>query len=204
MPGVVEKTLSFYQTYVPASNIMEVFSNNGVHVWPTIGYGGPCWYYGSPYIGNCGYDTAGAILQFMYGSLFAKTNFNNSNLFPFDQAKYADVWQAGLSSRGWVYAPYECRNNPIRCRLHVNFHGCEQDYSVVGSTYVTETGYGDWAESNNIVVLFPQTVVGSINTEGCWDFGGFTGSDFALKTGLQLAAINSMALNYTDIVQSLE
>ena len=32
LPGIVQKTLEFYQTYVPAANIMQVFGNNGAHV----------------------------------------------------------------------------------------------------------------------------------------------------------------------------
>lgn len=204
MPGVVAKTLQFYETYVPSVQIMQVFGNDGAHVWPTIGYGGPCWYYGPPYIGNCNYDAAGGILQFLYGSLYAKTSFNNSNLFSFDQAAYADVWQAGLSTRGWVYAPYICRSNPIKCQLHVHFHGCEQDYAVLGKTYITENGFGEWAESNNMVILFPQTVTGSLNTEGCWDFGGYSGPDYDQKSGLQLSAIQRMAQNFTDIIQGLD
>ena len=203
-PGVVQATLQFYQNFVDPSNIMTVFDNNGAHVFPTVSNGGPCWYYGAPYIGACNYDGAGAILSFLYDSLNPKAQFNNSNLFPFDQAAYADVWQAGLSNRGWVYAPYSCRQNPITCRLHVVFHGCEQDYGMIGETFVREAGYGEWAESNNIVILFPQAVVGSLNIEGCWDFAGITGADFALKSGPQMFAINQMAQNYTSIVQKLD
>jgi hypothetical protein len=202
-PGVVQKTLEFYQTYVPAAQIKQVFGNNGVHVWPTVGYGGPCWYFGSPYIGNCDYDTAGEILQFLYGSLNDKTNFNNSNLFSFDQSTYSDVWKAGLSTRGWVYATDYCRSQPIRCRLHVHFHGCQQDYAYLGKTYITETGFGEWAESNNLVILFPQTATGTLNVDGCWDFGGIFGADYDQRSGLQVSAIESMAQNFTEIVQGL-
>lgn len=203
-PGVVQATLQFYQNFVDPSSILTVFGNNGVHTFPTISNGGPCSYYGSPYIGACNYDGAGEILNFLYDTLNAKVQFNNSNLFPFDQAAYADVWQAGMSNRGWVYAPYTCRQNPILCQLHVVFHGCEQDYAVIGDTFVREAGYGEWAESNNIVILFPQTVTGSINYEGCWDFAGLFGADFALKSGPQMFAINQMAQNYTTIAQQLD
>jgi len=203
-PGVVQNTLQFYQTFVQESNIMTVFDNNGVHTFPTISNGGPCWYYGSPYIGACNYDGAGALLGQLYGTLNAKVQFNNSNLFSFDQAAYADVWQAGLSNRGWVYAPYACRQRPISCRLHVVFHGCEQDYAIIGKTFMTEAGYGEWAESNNIVILFPQTTTGSVNYEGCWDFGGIFGPNFALQSGPQMYAVNQMAQNYTTIVQNVD
>ena len=184
-PAAVDMTLQFYQNFVNPNNILSVFTNDGGHTFPTISNGGPCWYAGSPYIGACNYDGAGAILAQLYGNLNSKGAFNNSNLFTFDQAAYADVWRAGMSSRGFVYAPYACRHNQNICRLHVAFHGCNQNFAFIGETYVRETGYGEWAESNNLVVIFPQTIIQTVNPSGCWDFGGVFSSNFALKSGPQ-------------------
>lgn len=203
-PLVVQQTVQFYNNFVPASNIFSDFFMNTAHTWPTQLEGNPCWYFGSPYIGACGYDTAGILLQHVYGPIVVKGVFNNSNLFQFDQATYADVWQAGLSTRGWVYAPYACRQNPIMCRMHMFLHGCMQDYDNIGSNLVKNAGYGEWAESNNIIVIFPQTISTSSDFYACWDFIGFTGSNWANKNGLQMAALNNIAQNYTSLVQSLD
>ena len=39
------------------------------HSFPTDNYGNPCGTTESPYITNCGFDGAGAALQWIYGSL---------------------------------------------------------------------------------------------------------------------------------------
>ena len=140
----------------------------------------------------------------MYGSLSPKVSFNNSNLFSFSQSAYVSAHNSGFSSRGWVYAPDSCRKNPILCKLHVHFHGCSQYYDKIGGVYVRDTGFGEWAEMNNLVVLFPQTVSGVPNTSGCWDFIGLYGADYVLKTGAQVSVIQRMAQDYTNIVQSFD
>lgn len=202
-PAVAETVTDFYLNFVNSSNIQAVFTNNGVHTFPTISNGNPCWFYGLPYIGACNYDGAGSILSHLYSINEERSQFNNSNLFFFDQTLYANTWKAGLSTRGWVYVPYACRQNPGGCQLHVVLHGCGENFEFIRETFIKESGYGEWAENNYLIILFPQTVNGAINTGGCWDFMGFTGKDFALKSGKQMAAINSMAQNYVSLVQEL-
>jgi len=203
-PQVVQQTVQFYNSFTSASNLFIDFYMNTAHTWPTQIEGNPCWYYGSPFIGACRYDAAGILLQHVYGPIVVKGTFNNSNLFEFDQSEYADIWQAGLSTRGWVYAPYACRRNPILCKMHMFLHGCSQEYDSVGSALVKESGFGEWAESNNITIVFPQTIQTSSDFYGCWDFVGFTGQDWANQKGYQMAALSSIAQNYTTILQSLD
>lgn len=202
-PAVVETLNDFYHYFVNSSNILTVFNNNGVHTFPTVSNGNPCWYYGLPYIGSCNYDGAGSILNHLYSINNKKSQFNSSNLFYFDQTLYSDTWRSGLSNRGWVYAPYACRQNPNSCQLHIALHGCGENFEFIKEIFIKESGYGEWAENNYLIILFPQTVNGAINTGGCWDFIGFTGKDFAVKSGLQMAAINNMAQNYERLVQQL-
>jgi poly(3-hydroxybutyrate) depolymerase len=55
------------------------------------------------------------------------------------------------------------------------------------------TGLNDWAESNNLVILYPQATSNFLkNPEGCWDWWGYTGSDFAFKSGLQMSMVYAM------------
>lgn len=202
-PKVMESAKTFYDNFVNPLNIMTVFNNNGVHTFPTIKNGNPCWYYGLPYIGSCNYDGAGSLLNHLYSLSNEKSSYNTSNLFNFDQTLYADAWRCGLSNRGWVYAPYNCREFPLNCQLHVVLHGCGENFEFIRKTFINESGYGEWAENNNLVILFPQTVNGALNNGGCWDFMGFTGPDFALKSGRQMAAINNMAQNYSTLVKGI-
>lgn len=89
-----------------------------------------------------------------------------------------------------------------RCRLHVAFHGCQQNADTIGDAFIRGAGYNEWAEANRIVVLYPQAAavtdrvagipVGWPNPRGCWDWWGFTGADFARKSGPQISAVDSM------------
>jgi len=50
--------------------------------------------------------------------------------------------------------------------------------SVVGDIYATKTGYIEAAESNNIIVLFPQAIATIANPNGCWDWWGYLNNYF--------------------------
>ena len=203
IPAVVNQTYAFYLNYVNPSQITTVYSVPANHGWVTLNEGNPCWYLGTPYVLNCGFDLAGAAVNTFYGPGLTRGVYNSSHLYSFDQAKYADVWQAGLSNRGWIYLNDACKANPSACPVHVNIHGCSQSYDQIGNTYITEIGLNDWAEPNNVILIYPQTVAGSENIYGCWDFWGYTDQNFAIKSGLQISAIWNMAQNYTKIVQGL-
>ena len=47
-----------------------------------------------------------------------------------------------------------------------------------------------WADTNNIIVLYPQT--GIMATNGCWDWWGYDSPHFAQKSAPQMAAIKAM------------
>ena len=89
------------------------------------------------------------------------------------------------------------------CRVHVALHGCQQNVAAIGDRFIKNTGYTRWADTNRIVVLFPQTRVDSssrptsasgslANPNGCWDWIGWYGSNFAQRSGSQQAAIKAM------------
>ena len=200
VPGVVQQTQAFYENFINPSKIMTYYNTPANHAWVTLTEGNPCWYLGSPYVNGCGFDLSGAIFHQLYPTLIAKGTFLPSNLYSFEQADYANIFQAGMSNRGWIYIPTVCKTTPASCTVHVNFHGCDQYYDLIGNTYVTEIGMNEWAESNSVVVIYPQTTAITINPEGCWDFWGYTNSNFALKSGLQMAAVWNMAQNYTKII----
>ena len=86
------------------------------------------------------------------------------------------------------------------CRVHIALHGCKQDASDIGATYVEDTGYNAWADTNHIIVLYPETVAQPIltfpspNPEACWDWWSYVthSEDYVSKTGRQIQAIKAM------------
>ncbi|HET9205501.1 MAG TPA: PHB depolymerase family esterase, partial [Burkholderiaceae bacterium] len=106
----------------------------------------------------------------------------------FDQHEFVAAHQ-GMAVSGWLFVPQPCAADP-GCRLHVVLHGCGQNTQSLGDTYVQRTGYNRWADSNRIVVLYPQTSNDALNA--CWDWWGYTGADYAQKSGPQVGAIVAM------------
>ena len=145
---------------VAAANLQFVQRASTAHVFPTdfdASGNNACGSTASPYIANCGYDGAKAVLSAFYGTLDARNDAPAAgNYIEFDQTAFTT--NAGMAATGWVYVPATCAaGNP--CRLHVALHGCKQDTGDIGTAFVKNTGYTRWADTNHIVVLFPQTRV---------------------------------------------
>jgi poly(3-hydroxybutyrate) depolymerase len=83
----------------------------------------------------------------------------------------------------------------MACRVHVAVHGCGQGVGQVGRAFARQAGYERWADANRIVVLYPQAQAsrfGPVNPRGCWDWWGYSGPDYAAKSGAQLSAVHRM------------
>jgi hypothetical protein len=63
---------------------------------------------------------------------------------------------------------------------------------VINDEFVTQSGLDQWADTNNIIVLYPYQTTGGSNPDGCWDWWGYTNSSYALKQGIQMTAIYNM------------
>ena len=191
--GVTAANLSFNQLSGAAHTFPTDFAGSGDNACGTAA---------SPYISNCGYDGAGAMLKQFYGTLNARNNAPAAgNYLQFDQTPYT-AGNPGMAATGWIYVPANCAAG-AQCKLHVALHGCLQNYATVGADFIQNTGYTRWADTNSIIVLFPQTQVdntsrstaasGSLaNPNGCWDWIGWYGSNFARKAGTQMAALKAM------------
>jgi hypothetical protein len=153
---------TFYSKWVPASNIVSKFDLPAAHSFITNKFGNPCSQFGSPYINNCQFDGAFAILSQIYGTLNKPIKAIPGNVVTFDQSKFipSGTTLAGLSldTTGYMYIPSKCNSTSNACRLHFAFHGCNQMVSAVGQDFVMHTGYNEIAEANNIIVVYPQTV----------------------------------------------
>jgi poly(3-hydroxybutyrate) depolymerase len=203
---------------LPPQNLKPVTLEQAGHTMPTIGYGGDCATTAEPFIGKCSFDSAEAMLSWIYGpdSARARTDGEPRGRFiEFDQRPYIpkddfSSWFSsllssnGLDTTGWLYVPETCASG-APCRLHVALHGCKQGQSYVplqpppggglhyGTTFVRNTGYDRWADTNNLVVLFPQAVsIPGKNPNGCWDWWGYTDGHYADRKGVQIRAIRAM------------
>lgn len=189
---------------VTTANMEYVVRSGTAHTFPTdfdSTGNNSCGTAASPYISNCSYDGAKAVLQKFYGTLNARNNAPAaSNYIEFNQAEFTS--NPGMATNGWLYVPASCASG-TQCKLHVALHGCQQSTDKIGDKYVKNTGYSRWADTNNIIVLFPQTKIdntsrstaasGSLaNPNACWDWIGWYGSNFAQKNGTQMAAIKAM------------
>jgi poly(3-hydroxybutyrate) depolymerase len=189
---------------VPAANMEYVQRAGTAHVFPTdfdATGNNACSSSASPYISNCGYDGAKAVLTKLYGTLNARNNAPAAaNYIEFDQRAFTA--NPGMAPTGWVYVPANCASGS-QCRVHVALHGCQQSYGKIGDKFIRSTGYTRWADTNSIIVLFPQAQVdntsrptaasGSLaNPNACWDWVGWYGNNFAQKAGTQVAAIKAM------------
>jgi poly(3-hydroxybutyrate) depolymerase len=153
-----------------------------------------------PFIDQCGYDQAGIILQHIYGVLNPPTRGPLGGVIKdFDQSLYtgADIPGAlSMGDKGYAFVPKACEEGPA-CRVHVALHGCLQDAGTVGRVFVDHSGYNAWADSNRIIVLYPQTETSAFlpfNPNACWDWWGYVTLDsaYVTKSGKQIAAIKAM------------
>jgi hypothetical protein len=99
-----------------------------------------------------------------------------------------------MADTGLLFVPQDCAAGQP-CRVHVAFHGCRQGIGFLGRTFARQTGYLRWADANRIVVLFPQVKASRtwpVNPRGCWDWWGYSGADYAARSGAQLAAVHRM------------
>jgi poly(3-hydroxybutyrate) depolymerase len=189
--AVVRAAQDFYLAAgVPSGNLELVTDKPGGHAFSTDGEGAACEKSAPPYVNNCHYDQAGEILRFIYGKLQPKGLAQEGEFHFFDQGGYASS-SATLASQGVVYIPPACRAEG-GCRVHVVFHGCEQSRADVGDAVFRESGFANWAATNRIVVLFPQAAPSSYNPKTCWDWWGYTGSDFLSREAPQMKAVAGM------------
>jgi poly(3-hydroxybutyrate) depolymerase len=143
-------------------------------------------------LGDCDYDQAGAILKQIYGEIQDDSQ-EAGEYVVFDQSRFVSGFGHGLSHEGVVYIPKSCTEK-AGCRLHIALHGCEQNRDTVGMKFIEGSGFARWADTNRLVVLFPQVSANPVfNPKGCWDWWGYTGGDYLSKDALQISAIWKMA-----------
>jgi hypothetical protein len=153
-----------------------------------------------PYIDQCGYDQAGIILQHIYGALNAPNRGPLTGaLWRFDQSAYTkpdEPASLSLGDTGYVFVPKACEEGAA-CRVHIALHGCKQDSGDIDRRYVDDTGYNAWADTNRLIVLYPQTAASSylpFNPQACWDWWSYVNHEdsYVAKSGSQIRTIKAM------------
>lgn len=204
---VMDALETFYRTWLPAAAIRYVKVADAGHAMLSTADPHPnaCSTSEPPFINRCGdLDAAGELLKHLLAPLPLQNpaapvsgQIVSFSQRPFIAGKPID---ASLADTGYAYVPQACRSGA--CRVHVVFHGCRQSADQIDRRFVEGAGYNAWADSNRLIVLYPQTVVrngfaaGSwkwlYNPKGCWDWWGYSGIDYHTRDGVQIKAVRAM------------
>lgn len=192
---------NYYRNFMPDANIVFEPGVPAEHAMPTDSFGSDCGFHGEPFINNCHFDAAGKLLKWIYGPLNPRQETALSGeLIEFDQAQFIRNPTAhGMYPTGWAYVPASCRQE--QCRVHIAFHGCKQfpawpyvdgPDGKMGDTFARHAGYNQWADTNHIIVLYPQANSLGSNPNGCWDWWGYDDVNYAVRAGHQMDAVHRM------------
>jgi poly(3-hydroxybutyrate) depolymerase len=210
---VTDETVAFYRHYIgdaATGHLLDEHTLAAGHAFvvpdtPATSGFNACGVTDSPYIVRCGdYDQAGVILRQIYGDLNppAQPDALSASVQSFDQHKYAKPGrpaELSLANEGFVFVPKACADPAgPPCRVHVVLHGCEQNAKSIGRAVVDTVGFNGWADTNRIIVLYPQTIATDngiiINPKACWDWWGYLEQDrnYFTKSGRQIQALKAM------------
>ena len=191
-PAVVDALARFYALF----NTKPVFVKDkpAGHAMVTEHTGAACSASEPPFINDCDYDAAGELLRHLLGTLVPRAAKPGGRLLVFDQNDFANAKAISMAEAGYLYVPRGCETE--RCSVHVAFHGCRQGVEAIGERFVRDAGYNPWADTNRLIVLYPQVIARYVwwtfNPRGCWDWWGYTDTRFATKEGAQMRAVLGM------------
>jgi len=198
---VVAQTARFYGLAgVPAAQIAYVDNVDAGHAIITAdSHDVPCPATTVPYINDCHFLQAQDLLRFIYPGLNPPTSGAlTGKLIPFNQRSFIHGPLSSMANTAYAYVPQACYQQ--RCKVHVAFHGCQQGAAAIGDHFYARAGYNPVADSNGIIVLYPQVEPSPLypyNPKGCWDFWGYTSVNpflpsFYAKDGVQMVAVMAM------------
>ncbi len=194
-----DKLAEFYSAFVPKASITRLTNADAAHGFPTLKFGSVCSATGTPWILNCNDDVAGKLLTSLEPNkraLSARGRADASSLLYFDQSKHVSA-TARMYDWGAVYIPKGCYGPSARCGIHIALHGCQMNPDFVGRQFIEQAGYNEWAETNRLIVVFPQSAKGRGNPYGCWDWFGLTGPNYTTKSAPQIAGIRKIVNDLT-------
>ncbi|MGS0893911.1 extracellular catalytic domain type 2 short-chain-length polyhydroxyalkanoate depolymerase [Burkholderia stagnalis] len=200
-PRVVDQTARFYTlAQVPDANLQYRAHPAAGHAFITNrAEDNACGANASPYMDNCGFEQAHDIVRWIHGTpdrpLAPAAAHAGGRLLRFDQRTFDPRRRASLDDTGYLYVPADCER--ATCAVHVVFHGCAQNVATVGERMIRGAGYDEIADTNRVIVLYPQVAASALNPLGCWDFWGYTSADplhpdFYRRDAPQMAAVMRM------------
>ena len=196
-----------YQNY--GANVHFDNSFPAAHGWESPEGELACGTPGSPFMVNCSvngqvYDSVKTWLTMFLGGLNPRNNGAlRGTLSAFDQTEFGATVNLSMSPTGSVFVPKACSQGQ-QCGLVMALHGCKQQASLIGNRWVAQAGINEWADTNRLVVLYPDTVASSApnttNPNGCFDWWGYSNQydpAYAIKSGLQMSALYAMVQRVT-------
>ena len=179
------------------------------HGWESPNGELACGTLGSPFMVKCSvngavYDSVKTWLTMFLGPLSPRNNGKLSGtLSTFDQTEFGASPNVSMRSTGSVFVPKACMQGKT-CGFVLALHGCLQEGSRIGTRWVSEAGINEWADTNKLVVVYPDTIAssapGPTNPNACFDWWGYSNQvdpNYALKSGLQMSVLYAMVRRVT-------
>ena len=188
-----------------------VFDNGfpAAHGWESPNGELDCGTAGSPFMVKCflngaPYDSLQTWLKLFLGRLNPRNNGKlQGTLSTFDQTEFGAAPNVSLNSTGTVFVPKACAQGKT-CGMVLALHGCKQYSALIGNRWVTQAGINEWADTNNLVVVYPDTIAssapGPTNPNGCYDWWGYSNQvdpNYALKSGAQMSVLYRLVQRVT-------
>ena len=187
-PDTTAAAAAFYEQ-LAGIEVAAVTDVPATHGFPSIDSGPPCNEFAEPYVNSCDYDAAGILLAHIAGDLEDRGDAT-AELIEVPQPGSDD---ATMLAHALAYVPAACASGDA-CGVHIAFHGCQQSTAYVGDAFARLAGFNEWAESNHLIVLYPQvdsSAIAPLNPNGCWDWWGYTGEQYATRNGPQIQVIKA-------------
>ena len=114
-PGVVSDLETYYRNFVPSAQIVRKQDVPAEHAMVTEDFGNSCATRGEPFINDCDFDLAGALLAHLHGPLQPPAaGALGGRLVEFRQAEF--ISGHGMADTAWAYVPQGCtRRRPAGC-----------------------------------------------------------------------------------------
>ena len=187
-PDTTAAAAAFYEQLagIEVAAVTDVATTHG---FPSIDSGPPCNEFAEPYVNSCDYDAAGILLAHIAGGMEAR-GAATEELIEVPQPGADD---ATMLPNALAYVPATCAAGEA-CGVHIAFHGCQQSTAYVGDSFARMAGFNEWADSNHLIVLYPQvdsSAIAPLNPNGCWDWWGYTDEQYATRNGPQIRVIKA-------------
>jgi poly(3-hydroxybutyrate) depolymerase len=191
--AVNDDLAAYYEEF--GANVKYNKTSSAGHAWVSPIGPNECSSTQSPYVNNCGDDDpVGEMLTHLSGSVQPpSTSALTGKLIQFDQNQHVpggDAAAVSMGKEGFAYVPQACETGP--CKLMVTLHGCYQYFGLVGNALMDKGYLNEYADTNNMIVLYPQATTMTGNPRGCWDWWGYQSPQYAQKSGPQMTAVVNM------------